>query len=67
MSECMTTQPLTSHDAAPQDLIVIAAMFTAALYRECGAIVDPELICTLLNRFHLTPPSTMRETHQCNT
>lgn len=56
--ERTTTQPSASHDAMPHDPIVIAAMFTATIWRERGVVVDPELICTLLNRFHLSQLST---------
>jgi hypothetical protein len=61
------TKPPEGNRVATCDPIVIAAMFSGALFRESGAIIDPELLCRLLNRFHLTPPSTMMEAHQCNT
>ena len=37
------------------DPIVIAAMFTAALWRESGIVVDAELLLVLFARFGLAP------------
>jgi len=45
------------HLAQDLNLIVIAAQLTGALYREYGTVADPEFLCDLLIRFHLSLPS----------
>lgn len=47
------TQPSGTSDTTSQALMLVAAKFSGALYRECGIVVDPKLISELLTRFHL--------------
>ncbi len=53
-------------DHDPDNNMVTAAWLTGSLYHECRIVVDTELICRLLNRFHLGPPSTTREIQECD-
>ena len=48
-------------DDGHNDNIVIAAKFTAELYRQCGVVVDVEVVCDLLTRFRLELLPTIKE------
>ena len=48
---------MSENRVVTQDLMPIAAKFAGALYRDHNVVLDPEVLCRLFTRLHLSPPS----------